>query len=151
LLITETFYTLSIITLKLSLGIFFLRILVLPWQKRVIYSAMAASTIIGTVYFFLRIFQCGGFSNIWEFLERRMTLQGCIPIPATLAVAYTQASASALSDWTYALLPLFALYDARMRRGEKLTVLFILSLATVYAHRLLDKKTSMLTTPLVEA
>jgi len=46
-----------------------------------------------------------------------------------LGAAYTQASVSALTDWSYALLPLFVLHNTNMRKREKQTVLAILSLA----------------------
>src|ERR1700761_6278828 len=111
----------------------FLRILTFPLQRWVIYCAMATSTIVGTTYFFVGVFQCGSFSNIWVFLERRMTLKECVPVPAALGVAYTQASVSTLTDWVYALLPLFVLHNANMRRREKYTVFGILSLASMYA------------------
>jgi hypothetical protein len=132
MLITEHFYTLTIITLKLSLGIFFLRIMAFSWQRWVIYCVMVISTIIGTTYFFIGVFQCGYFSNIWLFLERRVTQQGCVSKPAVLGVAYTQASISALTDWIYATLPLFMLRNAHMKRREKYIVYGILSLAATY-------------------
>ena len=114
---------------KLSLGVFFLRIMIFRWQRWVIYAAMAVSTTIGTAYFFVGVFQCGYFSNIWIFLSRRITLEGCIPVIPALGVAYTQASVAALTDWIYAILPLFLLYNAQMKRREKNIVFGILSLA----------------------
>src|ERR1700761_6211132 len=132
MLIAEHFYTLTIITLKLSLGIFFLRIMAFTWQRWVIYCVMAVSTTIGTIYFFIGVFQCGYFSNIWVFLERRTTLQGCIPVPAALGVAYTQASLSALTDWICAILPLFMLRNTHIRRREKYIVFGIISLGATY-------------------
>jgi hypothetical protein len=92
---------------------------------------MAASTIIGVSYLFIGIFQCGYFSNISVFLERRMTFQGCVPEPAALGVAYAQASVSALTDWIYVLLPLSVLRNLQMRKRDKYTVLGILSLASM--------------------
>jgi len=129
LLIAEHFYTLNIMILKVSLGVFFLRIMIFRWQRWVIYAAMAVSTTIGTAYFFVGVFQCGYFSNIWIFLSRRVTLEGCIPVTPALGVAYTQASVAALTDWIYAILPLFLLYNAQMKRREKNIVFGILSLA----------------------
>ena len=99
------------------------------WQRWTIYSVMAVSTTIGTVYFFIGVFQCGYFPNIWVFLARRITLQGCIPVTPALGVAYTQASVAALTDWIYAVLPLFLLWNAQMKRREKNIVFGILSLA----------------------
>jgi hypothetical protein len=132
MLITEQFYTLTIITLKLSLGLFFLRITAFTWQRWVIYCVMVVSSLIGTTYFFIGVFQCGYFSSIWVFLERRITLQGCIPEPAALGAAYTQASVSALTDWICAILPLFMLRNTRIRKREKYVVFGIISLAATY-------------------
>jgi hypothetical protein len=129
MLISEHFYTLGILTLKISLGIFFLRIMVTKWQKWVIYITITISTVFGFSNFFFSVFQCGYFSSIWVFLERKATLEHCVSRQAGLAMGYTQSTISTGSDWMFAILPIFVLRNLHIGDKEKATVLFILSLA----------------------
>ncbi|KAI4719400.1 hypothetical protein E4T48_04337 [Aureobasidium sp. EXF-10727] len=52
-------YALDSVFLKISLGFFFLRIIIEPWQRAVIYICMAISTIYGFIYFGIVTFGCG--------------------------------------------------------------------------------------------
>jgi hypothetical protein len=128
MLITEHFYTLGMLTLKISLGLFFLRIMSEKWQKWIIYVTLFISTSFGISNFFFSIFQCGYFNSIWVFLERRITLEHCVSRAAGLGMSYTQSAVATLSDWTFAALPLFVLKDLHMQKREKYTIMFILSL-----------------------
>jgi hypothetical protein len=128
MLITEHFYTIGLMTLKISLGIFFLRVMITKWQKRVIYIAILISTVFGTSYFFYSVFRCGYFSNIWVFLERRVTMEHCVTVQSGLAMGYTQSAIATITDWTFAVLPIFVLRNVHMGDREKYTVFVILSL-----------------------
>jgi hypothetical protein len=105
--------------------------MVTKWQKWIIYITMAISTVFGIAYFFFSVFQCGYFSSIWVFLERRMTNQHCVAPTSALAMGYVQSSISAITDWTFAILPVFVLRHVRINDREKFTVFFILSLAAL--------------------
>lgn len=52
-------YVATSISLKISLAFFFLRIVNVKWERRVIYSITVIFTIYGVVYFFLVLFGCG--------------------------------------------------------------------------------------------
>jgi hypothetical protein len=98
------------------------------WQKWTIYIAMIISTVFGIAYFFFSVFQCGYFSSIWVYLERRITMEHCVSRESAVAMGYVQSSISTASDWIFALLPIFVLRNVRIGDREKTTVFFILSL-----------------------
>ena len=131
-MVTENFYTLTMLVLKISLGLFFLRTLVKPWVKYVIYTAMCISSVFGVLYFFFTVFQCGFFDNILEFGLKRITGNKCASPRWEIGLGYTHAVIAVVTDITFALLPIAALQGTMMGKREKFTVIFILSLAAVY-------------------
>lgn len=112
--------------LKLSLGTFFLRIITSPWQRGVVYTVMVAATFANLTESFYLIFMCG---NPHSFLEK-ILLDKCAPTISMAFVAYGQATVNTLTDITLALLPISILWKANMKRGQKITVGLILTLAT---------------------
>lgn len=115
------------LVLKISLALFFLRIMVKPWQKRVVYVAITISTLVSTAYFFFAIFQCGYPSNAWVFFISKIT-DKCITPTQIIAVSYTHGGITTLTDITFAALPLFMLRGSNMNFRERWIVSFILVL-----------------------
>jgi len=117
------------IVLKISLAIFFLRIMVEKWQKRTIYAATASSTLAGAIFFFFSIFQCGTAKNSYVFLLR--SISGECATPGTIVgIAYFNAAVITLTDLIFAFLPIPMLYKLHMNKRERWTVGFILVLGT---------------------
>jgi hypothetical protein len=85
----------------------------------------------GIAFFFFSVFQCGYFTSIWVFLERRLTQEGCVTPQDGLAMGFTHATISTISDWTFAILPIFVLRNVHIDTKEKSTVFFILSLGAM--------------------
>lgn len=127
IIIVQIFYVATITMVKISLGIFLLRIIIKKWQKRVIYAVLAFSTTWGIVTLFVAIFQCGYPKSAIYYLESRM-FGKCISGPATNGITYTHGVISALSDFTFTALPLFILQDAKMNRRARILLSVILSL-----------------------
>jgi len=123
-------------TLKISLAIFFLRIMIKPWQRKAVYLAVGISTLFNIGYFFFVIFQCGYPSSAMLFLERKMS-DRCISRAPILGLSYTHGAVTSLTDVTFALLPLAMLHSLRMNMRERITVGLILVLAAAYVVRLL--------------
>jgi hypothetical protein len=119
------------IFLKLSLGIFFLRIMVDRIQRRIIYAVVSLSVSFGVFYFFFIIFQCGApiqGSTFWErFIGRR-----CVSDMAVLAMGYTHALINALTDATLAILPIGLVRRAKLHPHQKLIVGGILIIGAMY-------------------
>ncbi|EKG12445.1 hypothetical protein MPH_10401 [Macrophomina phaseolina MS6] len=126
ILVSEIFYVITAMTVKLSLGIFFLRIVIKPWQRAMVYVVMVLIALTSIFFFFFLIFLCG---NPKDYLIRYVYDQ-CAPRHVQTALAYLSAALGAAADWTYALIPVQIVVQANMDLRSKLSVLFILSLGT---------------------
>jgi len=131
LLVTEQFYTITMVTLKISLGIFFHRAVVRKWHKWTIYITVAVSTLFGIAYFFFSIFQCGLFNTVMEFGMRKLTGKRCVSPTAALTMGYIGGIIATLTDFIFAALPILVLKTTKMETREKVTVFFILAFAAM--------------------
>ena len=129
MLVAECFYVLTVLMFKITLGSFFLRITVKPWQRQVAYMTMAVSTVYSIAYFLFVVFQCGLPKGGWEFLMRKIT-EKCASRTTWLALSYTHAAIVSLTDVVFAILPMLLLRDSQMRLREKFIVGLVLMLGT---------------------
>jgi hypothetical protein len=115
---------------KISLGLFFLRILVKKWQRRTVYGAVVIASFVSFCYFWFAIFQCGvPNDSFWEKIishqcpgDRKSVMLG---------VSYTHATITALTDLTLAFLPVPILIKLRIPFKEKVVVSSIMLMATM--------------------
>ena len=119
---------LTVMTLKISLGIFLARIVVKRSHLLIIYIAVAASTISSLASFFFVLFRCG--PDVSKYLERTLNFQ-CTPGALDHFFAYSQATVTALTDCVFAALPVAILWNSNMDKRSKLSIGFIMSLATL--------------------
>ncbi|CAD0108915.1 unnamed protein product [Aureobasidium uvarum] len=120
-------YILTTISLKISLAIFFLRIVIRPWQRRIIYTVTGVYTVYATAFAFVAVFQCGIPTN---FLIKEAT-GVCISDDILQPLNYVHASLNAISDWTFACLPVLVLWNAKIPRSAKISSGLLLSLGAV--------------------
>ncbi|KAF2740798.1 hypothetical protein EJ04DRAFT_518570 [Polyplosphaeria fusca] len=125
-IVGEATYVLTVMVLKISLGIFFTRIVIRRSQLYVIYTAVTCSMISSILSFFYVLLRCGNVINDYVYQQ---LANNCTPRSADLFVAYQQASITTLTDCILAALPILILWDANMDIRSKLSVGFILSLA----------------------
>jgi hypothetical protein len=116
--------------LKLSLGLFFLRVLVEPWQRYVVYVAISLSTIVNFFCSFWAIFVCG---NPAHYLAS-LTAGNCVAKGPWIAIGYLQSAANTATDIVLAIIPIPMLWGIQMSFGKKCMVASILMLATVYVY-----------------
>ena len=121
------FYICTSIFLKLSLAVFFARILVERWHRWTIYITVAIYTLFSTVMLFLATLQCAGLTN---FLFRQLEHK-CTPWRTMRVMVYFHGALNALLDWIFAVLPIFVLRNVQMRWQAKYSVFFILSLGAL--------------------
>jgi hypothetical protein len=126
----EVFYIVTMLTLKISIGIFFLRIAYRPWHRRIVYVAVGFSTVFSLAYLFFAIFQCGYFSSALVFFVRRLA-DKCVSRASNFALALTVGLITTLTDLSFAALPFAVLHNAAINKREKVIVGFILTLAAV--------------------
>jgi hypothetical protein len=116
------------ITLKISLGIFFLRIMVDRWQRYAVYFIVLVSTLAGLTLFFLTIFVCGVPVQAELYWQRKLE-QRCASAATTLGVNYMHASVNSATDVSLALLPLTMMRKALIKKHEKRIVVAIFLVA----------------------
>jgi len=126
LIVCAIMYGWSMIFLKLSLGTFFLRILMSQRQRYVVYVVMVLSVTINVLDTFWNIFSCG---NPRLYFAHRLSGE-CASNGWGIAESYIQAVANTGTDITLACMPFFLLRGSTMPMSSKLSVGFILILAT---------------------
>jgi len=108
-------YIMTMVFLKISLGIFYLRFISQHWQRVVIYTTVALNTLYGVLLFFVAIFQCG---DPTLYLSNELKAI-CMPNGPLYGVQLTGAIVNASTDWILALLPIFVLAKANMPKRTK--------------------------------
>ena len=114
--------------LKISIGIFFARIMVKRWQFIVVYTTVAISCLSATAALFYCLFRCG--PDLDQYVVRQL-FNACTPRGLDRFFAYEHASFTLLTDCVFVLLPIALLWNTSMRIEAKFSVGFILSLATL--------------------
>ncbi|KAF7194093.1 hypothetical protein HII31_04614 [Pseudocercospora fuligena] len=117
-------YISAMILFKISLGIFYLRIVIRSWQRYAVYTAVILNTIYGTFMFFIALFNCGDPSR---YLENEIA-QVCLDKSAIYSIQLAGCIINAITDWTFAILPIFVLTKATMPLPAKISAGFILLL-----------------------
>jgi hypothetical protein len=126
-MINEVFYLMTQIFLKLSLGIFFLRILVLKYQRRICQVTIIFSIIINAYHIFFVIFQCGDPRKFAENLVNKR----CVSQRVSVGLAYEQASSSVITDLAFATMPIFLLWNVNLNVRAKISAGLIMSLGAL--------------------
>jgi hypothetical protein len=120
-------------TLKISLGIFFGRLVVKSWQIGLIYANVGLNIFSSAASFFYCLFRCG--ANLDNYVAQQL-YNRCTPRTLDRFMAYQQAAITTLTDVIFVLLPIFILWNANMSRRSKISVGLILCLAALYVRPL---------------
>jgi hypothetical protein len=128
--VAECFYVLTMITLKISLAIFFLRIIINPLHRYTVYGIISVATSAGVVYFFYTIFGCGVPVKAEVHWQRKMT-QSCGSKSLVYGMSYMQAAVTAGTDLALVLIPVSVARKATINFKEKAIVIGIFLLAVV--------------------
>jgi hypothetical protein len=126
--LAEVFYILTTTFLKVSLGLFFLRVLTKKWQKVVFYVLLVTSTVYGLYYVFIALFQCGNPAKIADSLLGSPT---CLPPALTLGSGFIYGIINVIADWTFVLLPISVLIDSDLDRKSKISVSIVMALGAI--------------------
>ena len=109
-------YALTCTLLKISLGLFFLRIITESWQRNVIYAGITINTLYELIYVGLCTFGCGDPSRYLL----RISLQQCISISdVVIPASYVFTNLNAAMAWTMALLPITTIWNLNMPKTTK--------------------------------
>lgn len=127
--LSEIFYVLTTTTLKISLGLFFIRLITKRWQIVLFHTILAISAVYGFFYTFVTLFQCGSPNKLLDNLLSKDTR--CLPGWFLLSTGYLYGSINVIADWTFVLIPIFILLESDMNRRSKISVSLIMALGAV--------------------
>jgi hypothetical protein len=116
--------------LKISLGIFFLRLTISRLQHFIIYTAVTISLIFSIVTFLFAVFQCGYYHNVGELILKKLA-DKCASNSTALGITYTHAVIAILTDWTFILLPLVIFRSTLKTMQQKITFGLFMSFIAV--------------------
>ncbi|KAM0558515.1 hypothetical protein ACHAPJ_004710 [Fusarium lateritium] len=92
-------YILDMMFIKLSIGVFLLRLSVKRVYTYIIWISLAIISIWSLVLFFWNLFQCNPVEMQWDF---RITDGTCVSADQIVAAAYAISVMTVVSDWLYA-------------------------------------------------
>lgn len=116
---------------KMSIGFFLLRITVKKVHIWTVYAAMFFTVIAGIAFFLVTLLQCTPVSYFWERVKPLYggTSNGsCVSVEVIIGLAALYSAFSVISDFTFAILPAFLLWDLKMKRRTKFTIIPILAM-----------------------
>ncbi|KAI4724979.1 hypothetical protein E4T49_07319 [Aureobasidium sp. EXF-10728] len=123
-LILNFLYVFTTILFKISLAIFFLRIVVAQWQRRLIIIPTALFTLYSLAYMFLTTFRCGPPRHILLNTARGNCLTADIITP----MLYVSGIFNACMDVMFACLPTTFLWNSQMPIKTKISCCILLSM-----------------------
>ncbi|PVH95838.1 hypothetical protein DM02DRAFT_536497 [Periconia macrospinosa] len=126
--LSEVFYILTTTFLKMSLGLFFLRLLTKPWQRYLFHTTLVITALYGVFYFLATVLVCGSPSNAeGSFAGSR----SCASTDFILSTGYIYGIINVLSDWTFTLVPILILIESDMCPRSKIVVSFVIAFAAI--------------------
>lgn len=125
-IVSEVTYLIAMMTVKISLGIFFARIVIASWHLTLIYVTIGVNVLSSTASFFYCILRCG--PNVDRYVLQQLQ-KNCTSRGLDRFMAYQSATFSTLTDLVFVILPIIVIWDSNMDRRSKFSVGFILCLA----------------------
>ncbi|KAH3993627.1 hypothetical protein HBI56_215390 [Parastagonospora nodorum] len=124
----ELLYVISNCLLKFSVGYFYLRVAVQRWHIWCIRLLMLGTILFGLIYFFLVMLQCLPINTFWNVHPASAK---CLPEGPTLGITYALAAVNAAADWAFGTLPIFIVWDLKMKLKTKFLVAGVLAFAAI--------------------
>jgi hypothetical protein len=142
------FYAAVMITSKISIGFFLLRVTVKRTHAWIIYGVVSLSIVAGFAFFFVVLLQCNPVSDYWlKFVG--LNVGKCLNVEVVIALAYLYSACSIVADFTLALLPVFLIKSLKMDRRTKILLVPLLGMGTMYVVRTNPGVATLLTMTIV--
>jgi hypothetical protein len=125
----EIFYTLSTAALKISIGLFLLRIAINRMHIWIIRWIMILNVVFAVPYCLLCTFQCNPVSFWWDLNPNHHGK--CISPDVIMILTYVVSVLNSVADWTFGLLPFFMVRKLQMKKQTKVLVISILGFAAL--------------------
>ncbi|KAF1947356.1 hypothetical protein EJ02DRAFT_140905 [Clathrospora elynae] len=122
------FFSVSMICSKMSIGYLLLRISIRRIHTWTIYSAMLVSIVAGGTFFFVCLFQCYPVSYMYAKDNRSGK---CIDNTVITALGYVYSIFSIISDFTFAIIPGFLIWNLQLKRRAKIALIPLITMGCV--------------------
>ncbi|KAK0113325.1 hypothetical protein ONS95_013581 [Cadophora gregata] len=116
----ELLYIITSFFMRLSIGIFILRIMTQKSYIWIIRATLILITLATVMNFFYTIFQCAPIKYFW--LQFSGLKGKCLPAPQVQALSIAFSAVSAAADIIFGVLPIFVLWNLQMNRKAKIIV-----------------------------
>ncbi|KAH9904845.1 hypothetical protein F4778DRAFT_48271 [Xylariomycetidae sp. FL2044] len=127
-LATATYIT-NMWLIKLSIGIFLLRLAVEKRYRYILWASIAVVGVWSLVLFFWNLFQCDPVDAQWDYTVLLKNPDAhCASADEIVNAAYALSIMTILSDWLYALLPVPMIWKVKMTTQAKATVVMVLGM-----------------------
>ncbi|KAH7033150.1 uncharacterized protein B0I36DRAFT_383072 [Microdochium trichocladiopsis] len=143
-------YILNMWLIKMSIGLFLLRIATQKRYRYTLYGALGVVTVWSLVLFFWNIFQCNPVEAQWDLqILANDPNARCVSPEEVVKGAYALSVMTILSDWLFALLPIPMVWSVKMSLQAKVTVMAVLgvgvfaSIATLVRLKFLSDLTDL--------
>ncbi|EAT91617.2 hypothetical protein SNOG_00122 [Parastagonospora nodorum SN15] len=121
------FYSWAMIFAKLSIGYLLLRISIKRIHTWILYLAMLTSIVAGGAFFFVVVFQCWPVYRFWVDHD----LAVCVSNDLIVGLAYTYSTFSIISDFTFAIIPGFLVWDLQLKRRAKVALVPLITMGCI--------------------
>jgi len=111
-------------------GFFLLRLIERRIQRIIVITLCTVNVIYGTCFLAEMVFQCIPISYFWE----RVTILGggtCFNSNLGIQMTIGATVIAAVTDWVFALLPIWFLWNVRLSKQKKMVVCFLLGLGAL--------------------
>ncbi|RDL37585.1 uncharacterized protein BP5553_05018 [Venustampulla echinocandica] len=133
--VSQPFYLVGVVLVKVSIGLFLVRITPSVFFNRFIWSMQAFMCIYTTIALITIFTQCRPLSVIWD---HTVTEAICFTPLGLRACAYFNAACGIFADLVFALIPIPMLWNVRINTQVKAALFGILSLGLLYVKFFLD-------------
>jgi len=128
--ICEIIYAVTACALRVTVGLFLLRITNRKAHRIIIHTLNAIGVAYGACYLAAIVFQCIPLSYFWERLD--MTEDGiCMDPNISVKTTIGGTVVAAVIDWSFGLLPIWILWTVHLSNKRKIMVCFLLGLGVL--------------------
>ncbi|KAH7021982.1 hypothetical protein EDB80DRAFT_628547 [Ilyonectria destructans] len=125
----EVLYAPVTLTIRASVCILLLRMATRRSYRWIIWVNLGVGTIVSTAFFFILVFQCKPVSYFWNQVYGEKGY--CVDKDVIPVAVVVHSILSALSDWCLGLLPVALLWNVKINRRTKVTIVILLSLGMI--------------------
>lgn len=120
-------YLSTIVMIKISVALSFLRIVRAVWQRRLIQIATIIFAIYNIAFCFIAVFQCGNPANyVVQEAEGK-----CLDPKIVIPLNYVSAALNISTDWLFVAIPVMVVSKSKMPKVTKISAAILLSLGAV--------------------